>query len=83
MICCCDNPTGVFFDKESKKSIKNYRKNGLGKVTQMMIEGIEALGIKESTILDVGCGVGGAHRALLRKGASKQRPMPQSFRKKC
>jgi len=71
MNCCCNQPTGVFFDKESKKSIKNYRKNGLGKVTKMMIEGIDELGNKDSTILDVGCGVGGAHRELLRKGASK------------
>ena len=37
----------------------------------MLVEGIEELGIKDATILDVGCGVGGAHRALLQSGAAK------------
>ena len=71
MNCCCDHPAGKFFDKESKKFIKKYRKKGLEKITRMMIDEIERLGIKDATVLDVGAGVGGAHRDLLRKGASK------------
>ena len=71
MNCCCDNPAAQFFDKESKNFIKKYRKKGIEKVSRMLVEGIEELGIKDATILEVGGGVGGAHRALLRKGASK------------
>jgi len=71
MNCCSDNPAGEFFDKESKKFIKKYRKKGLEKISRMLVDGIEELGIKDATILEVGGGVGGAHRALLRNGASK------------
>lgn len=71
MNCCSDNPAAKFFDKESNKFIKKYRKKGLEKISRMLVEGIQELGIKDATILDVGCGVGGAHRALLRSGAAK------------
>ena len=71
MNCCPDNPAAKFFDKESKKFSKKYRKKGLEKISRMLVEGIEELGIKDATILDIGCGVGGAHRALLQSGAAK------------
>jgi len=71
MNCCSKNPAAKFFDKESKKFSKKYRKKGLEKISRMLVEGIEELGIKDATILDVGCGVGGAHRALLQSGAAK------------
>ncbi|TFB13976.1 methyltransferase domain-containing protein [Candidatus Marinimicrobia bacterium MT.SAG.4] len=72
MNCCSsENPAGKFFDKESKKFAKKYRKKGLEKVTKMLIEGIEELGIDGKTILEVGGGVGGAHRKLIHDGASK------------
>ena len=72
MNCCsAENPAGKFFDKESKKFAKKYRKKGLEKVTKMLIEGIEELGIDGKTILEIGGGVGGAHRKLLHDGASK------------
>jgi len=71
MNCCSDNPASQFFDKESKKFIKKYRKKGLEKISRMLVDAIEELGIKDATILDVGGGVGGAHRALLRNDASK------------
>ena len=72
MNCCSSNdPTGEFFDKESKKFEKKYRKKGLEKITKSLVDGIEELGIKGMTVLDVGAGIGGAHRELLRRGASK------------
>ena len=72
MNCCIsETPAGKFFDKESKKFAKKYRKKGLEKITKMMLTGIEEIGINGKTILEVGAGVGGAHRKLLRSGASK------------
>lgn len=72
MNCCSsESPAGKFFDKEAKKWAKKYRKKGLEKITKMMLSGIEELGIEGKTVLEVGGGVGGAHRELLRKGASK------------
>jgi len=71
MNCCSKNPAAKFFDKESKKFSKKYRKKGLEKISRMLVEGIEELGIKDATVLDLGCGVGGAHRALLQSGAAK------------
>lgn len=72
MNCCSsDNPTGKFFDKESKKFEKKYRKKGLEKITKSLVDGIDELGINGMTVLDVGAGIGGAHRELLRRGALK------------
>ena len=72
MNCCSsETPAGKFFDKEAKKFIKKYRKKGLEKITKMMLTGIEEIGIAGKTIFEVGGGVGGAHRRLLRGGASK------------
>lgn len=71
MNCCCENPASKFFDKEAKKFAKKYRKKGVEKISKMMLEGIEELGINGKTVLDIGGGVGGAHRLLLRGGASK------------
>jgi len=72
MNCCySENPAGKFFDKEVKKWVKKYRKKGIEKITRMMLAGIEELGINGKTILEVGGGVGGAHRKLLRDGAAK------------
>ena len=71
MNCCSNNPTGEFFDKESKKFAKKYRKKGLEKITKSLVDGIDELGINGMTVLDVGAGIGGAHRELLRRGASK------------
>ncbi|MCH8306422.1 MAG: hypothetical protein IIB94_15015 [Candidatus Marinimicrobia bacterium] len=40
MNCCsAENPAGKFFDKESKKFAKKYRKKGLEKITKLMLEG--------------------------------------------
>lgn len=72
MNCCSsENPAGKFFDKEAKRWAKKYRKKGVEKITRMMLSGIEEIGIDGKTVLEVGGGVGGAHRRLLRNGASK------------
>ena len=70
---CCSNksPAGKFFDKESRKFAKKYRKKGLEKITRMMLTGIEELGVDGKSVFEVGGGVGGAHRQLLQRGASK------------
>ena len=72
MNCCSsNNAAGEFFDKESKKFAKKYRKKGLEKITKSLVDGIDELGINGMTVLEVGAGIGGAHRELLRRGASK------------
>ena len=60
-----------FFDrKEANRDLKGYRKKGPSKTTQMLIDAIEADGIADKTLLDIGGGVGAIQHELLKAGAS-------------
>ena len=50
--------------------MKKFRKKGLDKASQRIVEGLEVAGIQSKSVLEVGCGVGGLHLTLLQKGAS-------------
>jgi len=59
-----------FFDrKEADRDLKGYRKKGPSKTTQMLIDAIEADGIADKTLLDIGGGVGAIQHGLLKAGA--------------
>jgi magnesium-protoporphyrin O-methyltransferase len=59
-----------FFDqKEANGDLKGYRKKGPAKTTQMLIDAIEADGIEDKTLLDIGGGVGAIQHELLKAGA--------------
>ncbi len=70
---CFDNSaqagTNKFFSKFSKKYLKQFRKRGLAKEQRYLAEGIALYPIKGTSLLEIGCGVGGLHLTLLKQGA--------------
>ncbi len=62
--------TNKFFTKFSKKYLKRFRKRGLAKEQKYLVEGITAGTIRNKSILEIGCGVGGLHLTLLKLGAA-------------
>jgi len=68
---CCD-PRGCdrFFGKHfARRVARRYRKHGLGKTEQAMVEFLESAGLAGATVLEVGGGVGELHIELLKRGA--------------
>ena len=65
----CRGIERIFDEKEAKRDLKGYRKKGPSKTTQMLIDIIEAEGIADKTLLDIGGGVGAIQHELLKAGA--------------
>lgn len=65
---CCQRQgiESEFIQKHVAKDLGRYRKKGIGKTTHWLIESIQSAGIKESTLLDIGGGVGAIQHQLLR-----------------
>lgn len=72
---CCNGPecpgTNKFFTRFSSKYAKRFRRKGLEKVQKHILEGIGRIPVPSAEILDIGCGVGALHIALLRQGAAR------------
>ena len=72
--CCTPSPgtegTNKFFSKQAARYVKKFRKKGLAKEQGYLIEGILSAGISGTSVLEIGCGVGGVHLTLLNHGAS-------------
>jgi magnesium-protoporphyrin O-methyltransferase len=70
---CCNPPAaeaGRFFSWFARSSRRCYQRKGLGRAQQHLLEGINAQHIVGASILDIGCGVGYLHQALLNDGAA-------------
>lgn len=62
-ISCC-------FDDESKRMLKDYRKDGLDDTSRVVSEALGSRDFTGSSILELGCGIGALSLELLKKGAS-------------
>ena len=62
-ISCC-------FDQESKETLKDYRKNGLGHTSSAIANSLARRGLAGSTVLELGCGFGALTLELVRRGAT-------------
>ncbi|GJQ21611.1 MAG: hypothetical protein HBSIN02_19660 [Bacteroidia bacterium] len=74
MNCCPVSPcpgTNRFFTRWAKNYAKQFRKKGLDKAQQYLLEGIARVPIAAPEVLDIGCGVGAVHLVLLQQGASR------------
>ena len=70
MDCCSTQGTNKFFSRWSKTYLKRFRKKGLAKEQNYLVEGITQQPIVSKTILDIGSGVGALHLSLLERGAA-------------
>lgn len=68
--CQCQGIEGCFNPRLVTRELERYRRRGAAKTTRMLISAIEAAGIQDATLLDIGGGVGAIQHALLQAGAS-------------
>ncbi|HLQ07324.1 MAG TPA: methyltransferase domain-containing protein [Nitrososphaerales archaeon] len=71
-ISCC-------FDDESKRMLKDYRKEGLDETSRVISDAMSSRDLSGSSILELGCGIGALSLELLKKGASSVRGMDLSL----
>jgi magnesium-protoporphyrin O-methyltransferase len=73
-MACCSIPcadTSRFFSQLTRLYRWRFRLFGLEKCQRQMISGIEQVGINNAELLEVGCGIGYLHQALLQAGAAR------------
>jgi len=68
---CCSAPgcERIFDRKHATRELRNYHRNGPIKTTQALIHSVLRGGVKDSTLLDIGGGVGAIQYDLLNAGA--------------
>ena len=67
--CQCECYSSQFDEKHAIKDLKRYRANGPDKTTRLLLDLLEAEGVRGASLLDVGGGVGVVHHELLAAGA--------------
>jgi 2-polyprenyl-3-methyl-5-hydroxy-6-metoxy-1,4-benzoquinol methylase len=67
--CCCG--TNRFFSRMSSHFDRQYQKRGLEKIQRSLVNSLRPEIQAGSSVLDIGCGVGALHFALLTEGAER------------
>ncbi len=60
----------VFNDGYAQRELKGYRKGGLGKRAQILVDQLMAAGIGGKSVLEIGAGIGALNLELVKGGAS-------------
>ena len=69
--CCCHaQSAGRFFSFFARRSRKRFKRKGFEPSQKQLMAGLEQVGYREASVLDIGCGVGHLHLTLLEQGAS-------------
>lgn len=68
--CQCQGIEQCFNASTVTQELARYRKKGAAKSTRRLIAALEAQGVADMTLLDIGGGVGAIQHALLHEGAS-------------
>lgn len=67
--CChCQAMESLFNVREAQRDLRRYRRRGPANTTRTLVEAIEAQGIAEMTLLDIGGGIGAIQLAMLAAG---------------
>jgi len=71
MNCCCPHSrsAGRFFSLFARRYRKRFEHKGFEPSQKQLIEGLDAIGYRENSILEIGSGVGHLHQTLLERGA--------------
>ena len=70
MACCTLEGTDKMFSSQAKRYAKRFRRRGLDRAQRYVVAELERFGVEGTSILEIGCGIGGLHLTLLRKGAA-------------
>ncbi|MBV6452374.1 MAG: hypothetical protein MHPDNHAH_03131 [Anaerolineales bacterium] len=68
---CCEVTDSAFTEAEAKANLKYFRKRGPAKQTQLILEAIRSLELRDASLLDVGGGIGTIHHELLKDVAKE------------
>jgi magnesium-protoporphyrin O-methyltransferase len=66
--CQCKGIEMIFNQKSAVRELKQYRRKGPNRTTQMLIDALKTEGIEGMTLLDIGGGVGAIQHELLSAG---------------
>ena len=70
--CCPSGDYHRFFNQRFARRLANrYRKRGLDKTAQTMVQFLRQLGVEGSSVLEIGGGVGEIEVELLQAGAAR------------
>ena len=69
MSCCTSDGTGNFFSKSADYYARKFRRRGLDRAQKLLQRSITNGWQPGRSLLDIGCGTGGLHLALLKSGA--------------
>ena len=73
MAGCC-NPRGcdrLFGGRFARRMAARYRRRGLDKTAQRMVDFLASRGVEGATVLEIGGGVGEIQLELLKRGAAR------------
>jgi magnesium-protoporphyrin O-methyltransferase len=69
--CCCHARSAErFFSFFARRYRKRFKRKGFEPSQKQLMAGLEQIGYREASVLDIGCGVGHLHQTLLEQGAS-------------
>ena len=73
MASCCETEdyNRAFGPRYAAQLARKYRRRGLDRTSRGMVDWVEAQGIQDATVLEIGGGVGSLHVELLRRGAAR------------
>lgn len=68
---CCEMENNTFGEDEAKANLKAYRRRGPAKQTKLILEAVRSLKLKQTSLLDIGGGIGTIHHELLKDVANQ------------
>ena len=72
MACAqCQGIEGFFNRRTAERNLRSYRKRGPDRTTRLLIGALEAEGVVDRTLLDIGGGIGAIQCELLKAGAAR------------
>ena len=67
--CCAPRYRKVFSKRLARRDARRYRRKGLDKTAQLLVDRLAERGVSDATVLEVGGGVGSIDIELLKAGA--------------
>lgn len=69
--CGCDGFSEIFDARTARHDLRRYREHGPDGTTAMLLGMLEAAGVTDASVLDIGAGIGVIDHELLAAGASR------------
>jgi len=68
---CCKITNDQFGQDTAEADLKTYHRKGPEKHTQLILEAVRSLGLKDASLLDVGGGIGAIYHELMKDSVSR------------